>query len=66
MLKKKYFYNWDSIMYNDFYNEIMNLCKNDLEDNIETILTILEKNIIENINSTNGYNYNDGKLDIEW
>lgn len=65
-VEKISFYKWDSIIYDDFYNEIMNLCKNNLKDNIGTILFILEKNIIENINSTNGYSYNNDTLNIEW
>ena len=59
------FYDWSEINDEPRFNEIFTL-KNDFQQNIDNAINIVKEIIIENINFTNGYNYKDNKITLEW
>jgi hypothetical protein len=60
------FYEWDNLYDDEIKNEMFYYIKLDFNGNIDKIITILEKYIIDIINNTNGYSYKNNKLEIEW
>ena len=59
------FYDWSEINDEPRFTEIVTL-KNDFQQNIDIAINIVKEIIIENINFTNGYNYKDNKIILEW
>ncbi len=54
------FYDWSAI-----YNSDINLYKKNLQDNIDIIISIVEKNLIDITNNTPGYSIDNGEVMLD-
>jgi len=60
------FYEWSTIQDNIKYNEILMLSKLDFSSNFDNIIEIVKSIIIEIIQDTPGYHYENNKIKLDW
>lgn len=65
-IEPKNFYNWEDVYDNTFNESIYYYIKLDFKNNFNEIIKLLEEYIIKNIKETDGYNYENNKLTLEW